>query len=102
MKLKSKDEKPIVKERVTYLTKDVALMYLFNEFDAPNLKVTAYLDEYDCWTGKVLIENGDFESKIGKDDKELFAAYLKCALCGATSEERETVLENLKNAIDEM
>lgn len=100
--MKNKDEKPIIKERVTYLSKDVALMFLHNEFDAPVLKITTLLDEYDCWTGKILIENGDFESKIGKDDKELFASYLKWALCEVPPEEGEKVLENLKNDIGRM
>jgi hypothetical protein len=60
-----------------YLSKLMALNYLFYEFGNGNLKVTTVLDENGGWTGKVVLEQ---TLEKPKNDVDLANFYLK-VLC---------------------
>ena len=57
-----------------FLSKIMALIYLFYEFGNGNLKVTTVLDNAGCWTGKVILEETTEEAK---DDVEFANFYAK-------------------------
>ncbi len=50
-------------QTVQILSKEIALLYLSNEFGNFPLKVTTVLDKNNCWTGKVILETADVKSK---------------------------------------
>lgn len=61
-------------KREQVLSKEIALLYLQNEFaDAP-IRVTTILDNDRCWTGKVLLEMADENEEI-QDFEYLKAIY---------------------------
>ncbi len=63
--------------KVKFLSKLMALIYLFHEFGNGNLKVTTVLDDEGCWVGKVILES---TNEPAVDDKE-FADFYTKAIC---------------------
>ena len=62
----------MAKKRVQILSKETLIAYLLNEFPRnTNLKVTTFLDDNNCWLGKVQIE---ISGNPNNEDME----YFKC------------------------
>lgn len=62
-----------MKNSTMLLSKEIALLYLSNEFGNTPLKVTTILDNDGCWTGKVILESDPNFSELKTNDFE----YLK-------------------------
>lgn len=62
-----------MKNEVMILSKEIALLYLSNEFGNAPLKVTTIFNEDECWTGKVILESNPNFTELKTNDFE----YLK-------------------------
>ena len=58
-----------MKQNSMVLSKEIALLFLANEFSNSPLKVTTVLDDNNCWTGKVILE-------VASDEKVENLKYL--------------------------
>lgn len=58
-----------MKEYTMILSREIALLYLTNEFPNHPLKVTTILSDEGIWTGKVILE--DAISLVTSDDFKL-------------------------------
>lgn len=82
-------------EEIAHLSKNLALMYLNNEFGSKAVKVTTYLNN-SCWTGKVLIEATDDD--YGEDDAEFYTDYILSSV--KNREDLEKIIKKLQKVLD--